>query len=1544
MDLAEFLADAAEKGIVFSIEDDRLRCHIPKGLPSRQLADVVANNKEEIMRLLNTNSRKRRSPHAEQGLVVGPVPLAPIQKWFFGQKFADQHHWNQCVLLEFTRLTAFDDVVAVFAALIGHHDALRFRYHQDQDTWVQSDSPPQADVPVSCFDFTDLDEDAAQRKATQICNDAQAALDLSDGTLLRAILFNNVGHNRAQRLFIAIHHLVVDGVSWRIILEDLAAALSLVARGEPVVLQRKSTSYKYWTEQLAQHAKSNCVLQEIDYWLKQPWHAVKELPRDFDRTGDGENTVLLAEEVSVAFSAEETKRLLQEANVAYRTYIDELLVAALVRSYQQWSGHSEILLGLEGHGRREFQRDLDLTRTVGWFTTLYPVVLRTYPRGDLPELIKNTKETLRQVPNKGFGFGLLRFIVGDPAICSIPAPEIVFNYLGQFTQPNVADSPIVGCDGPMGAPRSPSGQRAEAMTINAIVSRAQMRVTFSFGRRIHRRESITDFAAKFRAALLALTDHCLSTATGGRTPADFPLVDVSQAQIDELESRYRAIDDWWPLTSTQEGFLYTSLAAADKPYVEQIAFEVRRKYDPAKLERAWCLLQERHPILRAIVHFPAQCPTLVVLANERPEQRFSCVDWRKNSVSEKSANAVRLRAEAIRQAGFDLLAAPANRMDLILLDECRFVVVWTFHHILLDGWSNARVFGEWLALSVGVGVSELPPATSFSTYLSWLQKQDRAAAIAYWVDYLGAIDKVESIGTRKRCVGKQARAARKLSRKFGVEVSQAVRDLGRRHGVSLSAVIQVAWGLVLHKYSASEHVMFGKTVSGRSAQLQDSASVVGSLLNTVPVCIEFGAADDFWQIVDRVQKREVAGHEYDYVSAAQIQKALAYRKDTPFYESILVFENYPKSKSHGDSLAEDVGEVELIVAEGGETPYLLTLLFLPNDIFSVDMIYDETRIASHYVEEIVANLQQLITQIAQRKSRLNDLLAAIEMVDRPVINEFARGTASEHAPPTNSIEEKMLEIWKHTLQVEDIGINDNFFEIGGHSLTAVDLISSMNVASLRCSIKDLTEMPSIKLLAGRIRAKEALDTPKTVGSPRVPLLPIQMEAIEGVSLTDRSALPGVPYLFDLDAGINKVALIQALDAWYRQDIFRLRFFAEAGVWKQGPEPASAYTYAPIREFVLGPEEDLVQKVVGLSLELERHLSVLDGPTIQIGLITVGGATRYMLWSLDHLVSDFITANILLTNLKLMYRQVLRGQMLSVQNDDVLYEWSKYLSAMAHGASVCREMEFWLSHFDVEASILAERSALVPAGSMGGAVNEVVTEVVGEALTNGINRFICEQRISFEDLCLGIFLWAHKCCFPESQLLLRMICNGRDEVCGEVDLTRGAGWFSVRYPAIFTLNDGLEQSGFLLDIARQHDRYRVNRKNYGLLRYLNMETASRLARAEDWSKSIAFNCWGEVASDKQGTDISASSTASEILREFLRTKRSVRDAAGLKSGNDPTRGILFFVSEGKLSIQYSFNNYRTDREQVRRLLAYVGNGLAQLVDRQHDQQTMSAAIK
>ncbi|HYP02720.1 MAG TPA: amino acid adenylation domain-containing protein, partial [Pyrinomonadaceae bacterium] len=309
---------------------------------------------------------------AEQGTVTGHVPLTPIQRLFFEHNAATPHHYNQAVLLEVKEPLDAGLLEQTVAHLLAHHDALNLRFVQTEYGWQQSNAAHEGETPFQRFDLS-AHADAEQAAAIErIADELQASLNISQGPLMRVALFD-LGGGKPGRLLTLIHHLAVDGVSWRILLEDLLNVYRQLSRGERVKLPPKTTSFKQWAERLTLHAESEAVRGELDYWLAQSERqASSPLPIDF-RTGD--NTRASASVVSIALNAEETDVLLHEAPEVYHTQSNDLLLTALAKALTKWSGRNRLTLALEGHGREEIAEDLDLSRTVGWFTSVFPVAL-----------------------------------------------------------------------------------------------------------------------------------------------------------------------------------------------------------------------------------------------------------------------------------------------------------------------------------------------------------------------------------------------------------------------------------------------------------------------------------------------------------------------------------------------------------------------------------------------------------------------------------------------------------------------------------------------------------------------------------------------------------------------------------------------------------------------------------------------------------------------------------------------------------------------------------------------------------------------------------------------------------------------------------------------------------------------------------------------------------------------------------------------------------------------------------------------------------------
>ncbi|HJP91740.1 MAG TPA: amino acid adenylation domain-containing protein [Pyrinomonadaceae bacterium] len=463
----------------------------------------------------------------------GLTPPTPAQQWFFEQQLADQHHYNQSVLVEVEAAEA-RVFAEIFKHLLRHHDALQLRFICENGDWQQVSGGDRDDVP---FDYEDLSHCSVAEQQTRIESRAvalQASLNLQDGPLMRVVVFNR-GMGRSSVLLMVIHHLVVDGISWRILTEDFETAYRQLLDGRPVQLPPKTTSFSTWSRRLVQYAQSQEVQNERAYWLDEARAQAPALPVDFV---SGANTVASTNTISVSLNSEETAALLHDVPRAYNTQINDVLLTALVLAFSNWTSSTTLLVDIEGHGRETIDNKTDISRTVGWFTSLFPVLFEA-PDADEPgEALKSIKEQLRRVPNRGFGYGLLRYLSTDQEVratlSSLPQAEVSFNYLGQFDRSDTNNS-IVGATLETSAPiRSPHSLRRHLLEINGSVRDGQLRLSWIYSANRHRRESIELLANDFIETLQSLIAHCINLEARGYTPSDFPEADLDQAELDDL--------------------------------------------------------------------------------------------------------------------------------------------------------------------------------------------------------------------------------------------------------------------------------------------------------------------------------------------------------------------------------------------------------------------------------------------------------------------------------------------------------------------------------------------------------------------------------------------------------------------------------------------------------------------------------------------------------------------------------------------------------------------------------------------------------------------------------------------------------------------------------------------------------------------------------------------------------------------------------------------------------------------------------------------------
>ncbi|MBW4500874.1 MAG: SDR family NAD(P)-dependent oxidoreductase [Scytonema hyalinum WJT4-NPBG1] len=479
---------------------------------------------------------------SEQGLVEGELPLTPIQHWFFEQNLVDAHHWNQTVLLEVQQSLNPVFLQQAVQDLLIHHDALRLRFREEASDWQQVNASPDEVVPFEKIDLSGLSPQQQEQAFETSAIEIQASLNLTSGPIVRVAFFD-FGIHQPSRILLAVHHLAIDVGSWRILLEDLETAYQQLSQGKAIKLQPKTTSFKHWALRLTEYAQSIELQREQVYWLAAERDWVLPLPVDY---ADGANTVESAETISVTLSLSETQALQEEIAATYRVQTDDVLLAALAQAFSKWTGTRSLLIDLEGNGRDVIFDDIDLSRTVGWFTNIAPMLLEIGETEQTGEILKQVKEQLRSFPNQGLGYGVLRYLSGDEIITeklrSLQQAEVLFLYLGNYERTVPESSLLKLSPKSSGLSRSSRAQRSHLIEINALIVQDQLKVDWIYSQNVHRQETVETLAQDFLAALQALITDSQSSSSKNFTASDFAEFKLSQWNQDDIDNILAAIN------------------------------------------------------------------------------------------------------------------------------------------------------------------------------------------------------------------------------------------------------------------------------------------------------------------------------------------------------------------------------------------------------------------------------------------------------------------------------------------------------------------------------------------------------------------------------------------------------------------------------------------------------------------------------------------------------------------------------------------------------------------------------------------------------------------------------------------------------------------------------------------------------------------------------------------------------------------------------------------------------------------------------------------
>ena len=882
---------------------------------------------------------------AEQGLVSGEVPLIPIQKFFFAGHTSEPWHFNQAILLSVPDGVSEAALRKALEAVLQHHDVLRMRYRHKNGKWHQNHTAPGDGPPFHREDLNHVQEEQQAQELSKRADFWQSSLDLEKGPLMRLVLFKM---GKESRLLWCIHHLVVDGVSWRILLEDLHTAYQQAIVDKSIKLPAKTSAFKVWAERLCKWKDTESFIVEAEHWRTLP--VSTPLPMDNPTCS---NCVADTQHYTISFTAEITQKLLKEAPAAYRTQINDLLLTALLLSLHDWTRQQHHLIDLESHGRADLFDDIDLSRTVGWFTSIHTISLGLPAGGDLGETLKSIKEQLRKVPHEGVGYGVLRYLCGE----TLPRGKILFNYLGQFDQ-SVQDTDWDFAAEESGQAYSLQGEREHIIEINGQAIKGCLNLTWSYSREQYREKTIRSLADNYRKYLHLLIDNCSKHI--GYTPTDFPLATLNQARIDNFVQSYgKNIADLYPLSPMQQGMLFHTLYAPESGvYFEQLHFCIEGDMKPDVFRQAWQRLIDRHAILRtAFLHEGDKPLQLVCSKVQVPWEYF---DWHELSPEEQQEQLETLLHNE-REQGFKLSRAPLMRMHLIRETESRHRFVWNLHHLLMDGWCLSILFTELMDTYHAYAQGQtpvLPPVRPYRDYITWLSKQDQKDAKRYWQEQLqGFITPTPlPIGQYSHS---QARY-REVSITLDSHLSQQLDKFSREHRLTLSTLVQGAWAALLMRYSGESDVVFGVTTSGRNVPIGGVDRMVGLFINTMPLRIK-EEGEDLIAWLQAIQERQQQNNPYAYTSLVDIQDWSDVPNGVALFESLIVFENYPMDEKLRQPGVQSLKITDFQVIE--YTNYPLTLAVIPKQQLHFKLTYDSNRFSEESMERMVAHVSNLLEGI-----------------------------------------------------------------------------------------------------------------------------------------------------------------------------------------------------------------------------------------------------------------------------------------------------------------------------------------------------------------------------------------------------------------------------------------------------------------------------------------------------------------------------------------------------------------------------------------------------
>ena len=914
-----------QKGLSLTVAD------VMKGKTVRAIADLAESDVE------NTIS---------QEVVTGEIQPSAIQRDFFNKNLPHAEHFNQSVAMESETPIKIDALRKSLDAVTIHHDMLRMRA-EDGKLFIN-------EPDKKLYDFSEMVVNSKD-EITPHTSQLHASIDLKHGPVMKV----GVYHLPTSDVLVLIcHHMAVDGVSWRIITEDLITAYSQVIAGKDISLPKKTHSFKYYTEAIRRYRDSYKLSLEKPYWVNTQT-AIQKLPQ-------GGNNAGRIRKFNQQYSNASLKHLLTDAHKAYNTTENDLLITAFLHAYYHVTGNDSASLMMEGHGREPIHEPIFSDRTVGWFTSTYPVVVEGI-NGDMRHDIRLVKETFRAVPNKGLGYGILQSIPsaeGDTNLRTDLVECLGFNYLGDIKNSDTMGGFKIASDVKTGISVNNEGITGVTFMINCTIIEGVFDINVDYDTEIYTEEQAHAIADGFCQQLEAIVDHTLSVIVPEPTASDLGATGWTDDQFETLKAEYaehgETIQRVYPLTPMQEGILLEYMTnPKTTAYVLINRYELSILPTVEQVRYALDVLAAKHEVFRtSIIYRGVDTPCQAII-----DRKLGLKYIDISHESDIYAASERVHKEELA-ASFDLQSSPLYRVVILKTSESSCHILLVTHHIIIDGWCQPIYFRDFLgALQSAMAGKDEPivPGISgrYEEAVRDLLSLDKKAAFTYWKELLSDYTDKAIIPYTNKPVADATRKAKQLEFSIEPNVMKQLQELGSKYEVTLNTMMEYVWGTVLHVYNNNSDAVFGKVVSGRNHG--DVADLVGLFINTIPVRVKTEEVMTVLDVLHALQQQAAESAVHDFCSLAEIQQQSSLQSN--LFQSTLIFENYA-GKENVNEMGEAMNIKSLQTDEEIFNELrLVVVLDEKSGTMKIVMTYDGNLYADSRMQTVIATMQHLLNNL-----------------------------------------------------------------------------------------------------------------------------------------------------------------------------------------------------------------------------------------------------------------------------------------------------------------------------------------------------------------------------------------------------------------------------------------------------------------------------------------------------------------------------------------------------------------------------------------------------